>query len=664
MPSGSAFVLGPHVCGSTAGFAYEWLVADGVGGYAMGTASGLRTRRYHALLAVPGVEPGVDAARSVGLVALDPTITLPSGATVRLAVHEWESGAVDPCGHHHLERFDLIDGLPRWRWRIGDVVLDRELAMVAGRTAVGVVHRLIAGPSVRLSLTALCTWRDADGERHEVGARPHVTLTTDGAIIERAYRIAGPGWRPNGEWYRGAYAREEARRGLPPTEDLWCAGFFGADLTPGAALEVSAWAGDLDRPPPPASAVVAAAHRRARKVIRAAKPADAAGATLALAADAFIVRPASRGARGAPEIDVLAGYPWSGPRLRDTMTAYDGLFLHTGRAEEGRALLLEHGARLLEGLDRPRGDADGPLWFVHAVDRHVAATGDRDLAAELLPVVEALLTKYQVSSCDGVGADQADGLLTIEADTVGLTWMNARHPGGPVTPRDGKPVELNALWANALGAAVALRQAIGGEASDTGDLVSARDAVRAHFGKRYGAPTGWLFDVVDARPAAYPLGGDGEHDDPVLRPNQLLAFSLPYAPLDGGDGRAIEAAGAALLTPLGLRTLAPHEFGYHGRHRGDRDERAAAYHQGTVWPWLIGPYVSAVRAAGLPVTGNLSSLFAGLEAHLGEAGLGSVSETADGDPPHHPAGAPFSARSVAELIRARSLAREVGSHGT
>ena len=204
---------------------------------------------------------------------------------------------------------------------------------------------------------------------------------------------------------------------------------------------------------------------------------------------------------------------------------------------------------------------------------------------------------------------------------------------------------------------MALREALG---RDARDLAAARDTVRSHFGKRFDAPTGWLFDVVDARPAAYPLGGDGEHDDPVLRPNQLLAYSLPHAPLNGGDGRAIEAVGAALLTPLGLRTLGPGEFGYHGRHRGDRAERAAAYHQGTVWPWLIGPYVSAARSAGLPIDG----LLAGLEGHLGEAGLGSVSETADGDPPHHPAGAPFSARSVAELIRARSLAREVGSQRT
>jgi predicted glycogen debranching enzyme len=680
MPSGSAFMFGPHACASSTGRETEWLVTDGVGGFAMGTVSGLRTRRYHALLVAPGhtadhgpglgpgrgrtaqhalapaepgrsTHPGGTPARKVGLVALDPTVALRSGATVALAVHEWVSGAINPQGHHHLERFDLVDGLPRWRWRIGEVVVERELAMVYGRPAVAVVHRLLSGPAVRLSLTALCTWRAVDGERDHRGPRPRVTTTADGAVVEGAYRLAGPGWRTGGDWYLGAYARQEAERGLNAVEDLWAAGSFTATLEAGQTLEVSAWAGDLDTAPPRPSATVTAARKRARKVIRAAKPVEDADATLALAADAFIVRPP-----GADAPDVIAGYPWFGTYPRDTMTSYEGLFLRTGRADEGRELLRGYATRLTETFDTPREDADWPLWFVHALDRHVAGTGDTDLAGELLGTVEGVIAAYTKGTGDGVCADRADGLLTIDADRVGLTWMNARLPGGPVTPRDGKPVEVNALWANALGAAVALREAVG---RDAADLVGRRDLARAHFGKRFGAPGGWLFDLLDARPAAYPLGGGSHHDDPVLRPNQLLAYSLPHAPLSGADPRAIEAVGAALLTPLGPRTLAPYELGYHGTHRGGVAYRDAAYHQGTVWPWLMGPYVESCRVAGLPVHGLLGAL----EAHLGEAGLGSVSETADGNPPHRPTGSPFSARSVAELVRARNLARNVRPQG-
>ncbi len=232
-----SLVFGTQTCGSLAeGAQREWLVPDGRGGYAMGTVCGLRTRRYHALLVVSGETP---AARHVGLVSLDPVLTLPSGATVRLGVHEWSSGAVEPRGHRLLERFDLVDGLPRWRWRIGGIVVERELAMAYGQPSLAVVHRLVEAPEpVTLALEALCTWRDAHGERH-AGAGPlRMTPAADGAVIEDAYRLAGPGWQPVGEWYLGAYAREEADRGLNPVEDLWCSGRFAARMSRGQCLEV------------------------------------------------------------------------------------------------------------------------------------------------------------------------------------------------------------------------------------------------------------------------------------------------------------------------------------------------------------------------------------------------------------------------------------------
>ncbi|WP_091559328.1 amylo-alpha-1,6-glucosidase [Micromonospora pattaloongensis] len=640
--------FGPQVCGDlAAGATREWLVTDGLGGYATGTVSGLRTRRYHGLLVVAGPTP---ATRRVALASLDPAVILPSGAQVRLGTHEWASGAVDPTGFELLERFDLVDGVPRWRWRIGDVVIERELAMAYGSPCVGVVHRLISGGPVELTLAAACTWRDAHAERYADAPPPRMEAVEDGAVIEAAYRIAGPGWEPAGQWWHGAHHREEAERGLQATEDLWYAGGFTGRLErPGDVVEVSAWAGELAERPAPAVELVSAARERSRAVVAAAKPVDAVDATLAHAADAFIVD------SGAGP-DVVAGYPWFGVWSRDTMIAYEGLLLGTGRAEAGRELLRRYAATLSEGMLANTADTgtveyntvDATLWFLHAVDRHVAATGDTDLAAELLPALRDVVAAHLAGTRYGIRVDPADGLLTQGAPGTALTWMDARVYGVPITPREGKPVEINALWVNGLAAVTELAQLVG---ADPGPAATAHGRAYEGFRNRFPAPGGWLYDVVDA-PAHYPLGGDPNVDDDAFRPNQLLAWSLPYAPLEPEPG-PLRAVAAALLTPLGLRSLAPGSPGYCDRHRGGPAQRDGAYHQGTVWPWLIGPYATACARASVDV----HAIFTGLESHLTEFGLGSVSETADARPPHLATGCPFQAWSVAELLRARRLVR-------
>ncbi len=625
-------VFGPGTCGRLEqGADREWLVADGVGGYAMGSVPGLRTRRYHGLQVVAGATP---ASRDLGLVALDAVVTLPSGHRVELAVHEWAGGAVSPRGHELLESFDLADGLPRWRWRVGDVVLERVLAMHHGRPSLGVVHRLVAGGPVTLDLTALCTWRNVHGERHAGDGDLQVARVAGGAVVAGAYRLRGPGWRGSAEWYHGVHAREESARGLPADEDVCRVGAFSAGLEPGDVLEVSCWAGDLATEPPPAVAVVEAARARSRALVAAAPPGDEVDARLVLAADAFIV--------AGP--DVVAGYPWFGAWARDTMTSYAGLFLATGRAAEGRELLLRYAATLSEGMLANTADtgsteyntADGTLWFLHALDRHVAATGDRDLAAELLPAVDGIVAAHLRGTRYGIGVDPADGLLRQGEPGVALTWMDARVDGVGVTPRIGKAVEIEALWVNGLGARRALAAAAGAGPGG-GRLVGG--------GARPGLPPGTV-RFARRRPAGRgrrpgrcrPVGAA----EPAARP-------LP-APCPGPHGAVLDAV-APLLTPLGLRSLAPGSPGYAGRHRGGPAERDRAYHQGTVWPWLIGPYVdAAARAGSLP-----DGLLRGLDAHLLEYGLGSVSETADGDPPHAATGCPFQAWSVAELLRARRV---------
>jgi predicted glycogen debranching enzyme len=617
--------FGPQVCGDlAAGAGREWLLADGRGGYATGTVAGLNTRKYHGLL-VTALDP--PASRRVALVALDPVLRLPGGGQVRLATHEWASGAVEPAGHRLLERFDLVDGLPRWRWRVGEVVLQRELALSHGRPYLAVVDCLLAGGPVTLGVDALCTWRDAHGERTAAGPPPAMTLAAGGVVVADAYRLAGPGWTPAGRWWHGAYHREEAARGLDPVEDLWHAGTFTAPLRTGDALEVTAWAGDLSVPAPLAGDVVASARDRHRRVVAGAR--DAVEATLTLAANAFVVA-----GDGGP--DVVAGYPWFGAWSRDTMIAYEGLFLTTGRGGQGRDLLRAYAATLSEGMLANTADtgqveyntADATLWFVHAVDRHVAATGDTDLAAALLPDLRRLVEHHLAGTRYGIRVDAADGLLTQSAEGQALTWMDARVGGVPVTPRAGKAVELNALWVNALGALAGLAGRTG---ADPVPFAARRDAAVGAFRRTFPAPGGGLYDLPG---------------DPACRPNQVFAYSLPYAPM-APDQPAVRAVGAALLTPLGLRSLAPGEPGYRGAHRGDPAARDRAYHQGTVWPWLIGPYADACTAAGLPVDGLLD----GLLAHLAEWGIGSVSETADGDPPHAATGCPFQAWSVAETLR-------------
>ena len=627
--------FGPQACGALEEAAKrEWLVADGVGGYAMGTAAGLRTRRYHGLLVVA---VGGPAERMLGLVALDPVLVL-GDARVRLATHEWAGGVVDPRGHELLATFVLDRGLPCWRWQVGDVVLERVLAAAHGRPAVGVVDRLVrADRPVRLELTPLCTWRSVHGERFANGA-PAVEAAADGFVFEQAYRVAGPGFSAGGSWYRGVRAREEAARGLEDLEDVWAAGTFGAELSPGDLLGVTAAAAPFDALPA-AEQIVAGARRRGDGLLASAGAVDETDAALLLAADSFAIT-----TDGRPT--AVAGYPWFGEWSRDLMTSYEGLYLASGRADEGREVLRAAAATVSEGMLANTADTgsleyntvDGTLWFVHALGRHVALAGDDDLGAELSPVVEQIVRRHADGTRYGIGVDPGDGLLRQGAAGLALTWMDARIDGVPVTPRAGKPVEVNALWIEALRVASQLPSRSSEQAAALAETAAASFAQRFVRGDG-----GGLLDVVDGP------GGD----DASVRPNGLLAVSLPDGPFAALGPEAarsvVDACRSSLLTPLGLRSLDPSDERYRPYHRGGPAERDAAYHEGTVWPWLLGPYVDAARRIGIPLDGVLD----GVEAHLAEWGLGSVSETADGAAPHAATGCPFQAWSVAEILRVR-----------
>ena len=626
----TAIALGRQVCGDLdRAAAREWLVTDGLGGFAMGTASGLRTRRYHGLLVVATAPP---IGRQLGLASLDAVVVI-GDRRVPLATHEWVGGAVAPAGHRRLASFALIDGVPLWRWDLGDVIIEREVAMTHGRSAVGIVHRVVRAPSaVRIELEALCTWRDVHGERVAYGS-PAVTAVDGGFVFEDAYRVRGPGYAAGGEWYRGVFHRLEAERGLNASEDMWFAGRFVTDLQAGEATGVEAWAQPLDDAPPAAAKIVATARQRAREVATRAGATTATDALLAHAADQLVVAGPT----------VVAGYPWFGDWSRDTMTSYEGLFLDNGRADEGRQLLLAAAASISEGMLANTADVGGTQyntvdaspWFLHVVGRHIERTGDVDLGAQLVPALASIVEHYRKGTRFGIRVDERDGLVTQGEPGVALTWMDARVDGVPITARHGKPIEVNALWVRGVTALAELEARL--HLADADGTAALAATARASFAARFVHEHG-CFDVVDGP----------DDDDRSVRPNQLLAAALLPDVVDAG---AVLRACAPLLTSVGLRSLDPADARYLGAHRGGSAERDRAYHQGTVWPWLIGVYVEACRHAGVDATGVLD----GLVDHLGEWGLGSVSETLDGDAPHGGTGCPFQAWSVAELIRARRL---------
>ena len=637
MTTSGRVAFGREVCGSLdESAAREWLVADGLGGYACGTVAGLRTRRYHGLLVHATTPAG--GARNLGLAALD-TVVVIGDQRIRLATHEWVGGAVDPRGHEHLSSFDLDDGVPRWRYDLGPVQLEVELAMSHGVCTVGVIHRLLAGEAT-IEVTPVCTWRDQHGDRF-AGAEPAVAPSGSGFVFESAYRVQGPGYQPAGAWWRGVYHREEAARGLGASEDLWAAGTFRAVLTAGGSLGVVATT-DLGSAAPDATSIVADARARSAALASRAGAEDDVSRILAVAADRFVVQ-TSNGPTA------VAGYPWFGEWSRDLFTSYEGLFLCTGRAEEGRAVLQRAAASVSEGMLANTADVgtleyntiDATLWFLHALGRHVSLTGDLDLAAELTATVADVLSAHVAGTRFGIGVDSTTGLLRGGADGWALTWMDARIDGRPVTPRAGFPVEVDALWINALGTAVDLMARLGHDGQAWSAL---RERAMSSFRSQFGLGASGLADALD------PSGAQVAR----RRPNQLLAVSLPYGPVTDPQeaARIVAACRADLVTSVGLRSLSPRDPGYRGRHRGGPAERDAAYHQGTVWPWLVGPYCDAVRRAG----GDTTRLLDGLELHLSEVGLGSVSETADGDAPHAATGCPFQAWSVAELIRSRVAA--------
>jgi len=631
----------------------EWLVTNGIGGYASGTVAGLRTRRYHGLLVAALAPP---TQRTV-MVAEAHEAVRPSGAApIALHCSRWADGSVSPRGFEHIESFHLDGRTPVWRFAIGEFCLEKRLVMVPGKNTTVLSYRLVRGSHpLSLEVKLLATHRDYHGTtcgggwrmRVEGGAAEVRVTPFEGA---ETLRLAGEGWalEPAHAWYEGFALRAERDRGLDSVEDALHVATATIQLAPDqtVALFLTTEGGALELEPALHAAAAAEALVLERYGRQQGALADDVGARLALAADQFMVR---RDLEGVPGSTVIAGYHWFTDWGRDSMIALPGLTLPTGRPELARQILrtfahfTDHGMlpnRFPDTAGPPEyNTVDATLWFVEAVRAYVSASGDEGLAGEMWPALTEIIQHHVEGTRFGIGVDAGDGLLRSGEPGVQLTWMDAKVGDWVVTPRTGKCVEINALWYNALVSMAGLAAMLG-RPPGPWELQAAR--AKASFQRFWEAERGYLADVID--------GPDGEDDS--LRPNQLFAVSLPASPLAADQQRSVvEACERALMTSHGLRSLAADHPAYRASYGGDQVARDGAYHQGTVWAWLAGPFAMAHHR----VFGDARLARAYLEPlvdHLRAHGLGTIAEIFDGAPPHRAAGCIAQAWSVAETLRA------------
>jgi predicted glycogen debranching enzyme len=638
--------------------AREWLATNGIGGFACGTVAQANTRRYHGLL-IAALAPPVE--RTLMVAKLDVTVRYQE-RDFALACNEYADGTIAPHGFAHLAAFHLEDGIAVWTYALGAARLEERIWMLHGSNTTYVSFTLQhASHPLELSLLPLCTYRDYHA--HTQGGSPLDVVSEargcrvsarSGArpfrlLIDRGKFVAGA------EWYWHFHHRIEAERGLDAGEDLFRPGTFHARLAPNESITWIATA-ETEAPTPSPAALTAEVERRKSRIARVPAEAPWWIRELTLAADQFVV------ARGAPDdpagTTIIAGYPWFSDWGRDTMIALPGLALATQRYAEAAAILRTFAGYASEGMLPNRfpehgkspdyNTVDATLWFFHAVNAYVEASGDQELLRELFPILRDIVEWHRRGTRFGIKVDAEDGLLCAGEPGAQVTWMDAKVGDRVVTPRIGKPVEINALWHFAIVSmarwAQILREQVLAKELGRAALQVGRSFARAFWCEARGG----LYDVVDTPGGA--LDASGRHVDAAVRPNQIFAVSLGTKLLDARRARAVvDLCGRELLTPVGLRTLAPSDPQYIGAYQGSTQERDAAYHQGTVWAWLLGPFALAHYRVYQNAAYGLS-LLAGLAPHLTEGCLGTIGEIFDGDAPHRPRGCFAQAWSVAQTL--------------
>ncbi|MBF0549851.1 MAG: glycogen debranching enzyme family protein [Deltaproteobacteria bacterium] len=646
----------------------EWLVTNGLGGYASGTVTGAITRRYHGLLIAALPNP---LGRMMMLNGLSERLRLPDHQVVYTGAEEL--AGITPEATLTLSEFRLEAGLPVWRYVLNGFVLEKRLILPYRQNTVHVTYLLLAGKGkLRLGLRPAMHFRSHDAPVSQPRST-HYKLS----VCQDQFEVMGAPDLPvlrlivHGSSTAFTFDRKETSlipyrterdRGYEWQGSLWSPGYFRSDLGEGdrTTLVASTEEWDTIRALSPEETFRAELDRR-RLLVNAAPPPAQTGpaAEPVFAADQFLITPVARLDDAHVQVSgdeirtVIAGYPWFTDWGRDTMISLEGLTLMTGRRHEAGRILRTFAHYVRDGLIPnmfPEGERDGlyhtadaTLWFFHAIHRYVQITNDGTTLKLVLPRLMEIIEHHWNGTLFGIGMDPQDALLRQGQEGYQLTWMDAKVGDWVVTPRRGKAVEINALWYNALRLMAGWLQEADQEAAMR-RMNETADRVRESFNHRFWYEQGgYLYDVVDT--------ANGGSDD-ACRPNQIFAISLDHPVLHEARWKPVmEVVTDRLLTPVGLRSLAPGHPDYKARYFGDLRSRDAAYHQGTVWAWLIGPYVDAWRKLHPGQDAEARRFLAGFTAHLDDACIGSISEVFDAEAPYTPRGCVAQAWSVAEVLR-------------
>ncbi len=652
--------FGREICGNLdAAESREWLVTNGRGSYASGTVAGVLTRGYHGLL-VAALQPPLQ--RTLLLAKLDETAEY-EGNSYPLFANRWSNG-IAPEGYRNIESFYLEGTVPVWNFACGGALLEKRIWMQPGSDTTYIHYYLRrAKRSLKLSIKAFVNYRDYHSRTHAQEApakdwRMNVTAIEHGIGVtvfpeaQPLYLLTDSGTASlNNEWYYGFELAAEKERGLNDIDDHLHPATFEATLEPGSSFTFVA--SRQQNPNLNGALALDLRHQYEQKLIadwQAKRSPQAPQAPdwvqqLVLASDQFIVERQDGKT-------IIAGYPWFTDWGRDTMISLPGLTLTTNRPQIAESILRTFGKYISQGMlpnrfpddnQPPTEDyyntVDATLWYFEAIRLYVATTGDDKLLADLFPKLAEIVEFHRQGTRYNIHLDPSDGLLYAGQKGVQLTWMDAKVGDWVVTPRIGKPIEVNALWYNALRTMSQFAQKLGKPDQDYDAMA---DATQFGFSRFWNDAKGYCFDVLDA-----PNGNDAS-----LRPNQIFAVSLKESPLNLEQQRqVVEACERSLLTSHGLRSLAPDDPQYIAHYGGDQLHRDAAYHQGTVWQWLIGSFVLAhLRVFNNPSVAR--QFLEPMQHHLYAAGIGTISEISNGNAPMEPKGCIAQAWSVAEVLRA------------
>jgi len=614
----------------------EWLLTNQLGGYAMGTVSGINTRRYHGLLVAATIPP---ATRMVLLEAMDVFVQTTSNP-VGISSNQYP-GAIYPQGYLNLTGFSAGKQIS-WCYEIGKDVVEATLQMQERKNAVTIRYQNKGPNPIQLTLRPLVCHKFYHSNFHESPDYPQaLSFSKNSTVITNAgisLYLDHPGAKrtPVQGWYYRFEHQREVERGLDPRDDLFCPCELLYELKPGE------------------TAVLVAADEKGIKALPPLLPEPRERhdleERLTQAAELFFVKTKNRSS-------IIAGYPWFTDWGRDTMISLPGALLHTGHIADARNILSDFSHQMFQGLipnrfvesgEQPAyNTVDATLWFVNCIYRTLEMEWHRDFATKMMACMRDIFEWHTKGTLYGIKVDPEDGLLTQgEGTDLQLTWMDAKIGDWVVTPRHGKPVEINGLWVNAMRCMEWLADKLG---QDSKQFKQAAEKAEKSFTEKFWYEAhGHYYDTID------PV-------DASLRPNQVIAMALKFSPATGPHAiKALKVVAKELLTPVGLRTLGPNEPGYKGQYKGTLPELDAAYHQGTVWPWLLGQYVSAL----VKLTGRSGTIDSDLKVRreakrlLGEAkemliyyGVGGIAEVYDGDAPHQPNGCPFQAWSASEILR-------------